>query len=43
MKVLFPAALRSYTGRAELELDLGPDGATLDTLFDELDRRHPRC
>lgn len=37
MKVLVPAALRSYTRQARV--DAG--GATLDALFDELDRRHP--
>ena len=41
MKVLMPAALRSYTGAAELELELGDGGATLATMFDELERRHP--
>lgn len=39
MKVLLPAALRSYSGAAEIELDLGP-GATLATLFDALDHRY---
>jgi len=37
MKVRVPGALRSYTRRSPVEAD----GATLDALFDELDRRHP--
>lgn len=41
MKVLIPGALRSYTRQAEVDVDLGADGATLDALFDDLDRRHP--
>ena len=45
MRVLIPGALRSYTGQAEVDVDLGAelgaDGATLDALFDHLDRRYP--
>jgi molybdopterin converting factor small subunit len=37
MKVLVPGALRSYTRQAEVEAV----GDTLDTLFDDLDRRYP--
>lgn len=37
MKVLIPGALRSYTGAAQVEAD----GATLDALFADLDRRYP--
>jgi molybdopterin synthase sulfur carrier subunit len=37
MKVLIPGALRSYTGRSQVEAD----GDTLDALFDDLDRRFP--
>ncbi len=37
MKVLIPAALRTYTGAAQVEAG----GATLDALFADLDRRHP--
>ena len=37
MKVLVPGALRSYTGAAQVEAD----GATLDALFADLDRRYP--
>ena len=45
MRVLIPGALRSYTRQAEVDVDLGAelgaDGATLDALFDQLDRRYP--
>ena len=41
MRVLIPAALRSYTGAAELELELAADAATLAGMFDALDLRHP--
>lgn len=37
MKVLIPAALRTYTGAAQVEAG----GATLDALFADLDRRYP--
>ena len=37
MKVLIPAALRSYTREAHVEAE----GGTLDELFDDLDRRYP--
>lgn len=37
MKVLVPAALRSYTGSTQLEAS----GDTLLALFAELDRRYP--
>lgn len=37
MKVLIPAALRSYTGRSQVQAA----GSTLDELFADLDRRHP--
>lgn len=37
MKVLIPTALRSYTRSAQVEAS----GATLDALFDDLDRRFP--
>jgi sulfur-carrier protein len=37
MKVLMPSALLSYTRQAEVQAD----GATLDALFDDLDRRYP--
>lgn len=37
MQILIPAALRDYTGASRVEAD----GATLDALFDDLDRRYP--
>jgi molybdopterin converting factor small subunit len=37
MKVLVPGALRSYTAAAEVQAV----GATLDQLFNDLDRRYP--
>lgn len=37
MKVLVPGALRSYTGTTQVEAE----GATLDALFDDLERRYP--
>jgi len=37
MKVLVPGALRSYTGSTQVEAN----GATLDALFDDLERRYP--
>lgn len=37
MNVLVPGALRSYTSAAQVQAD----GATLDALFDDLDRRYP--
>ncbi len=37
MKVLIPSPLQSYTGAAEVEAE----GATLDELVRDLDRRHP--
>jgi molybdopterin converting factor small subunit len=37
MMVLIPSPLRSYTGAAEVEAE----GATLDALLRDLDRRHP--
>jgi sulfur-carrier protein len=37
VRVLVPGALRSYTGAAQVEAA----GATLDALFDDLDRRYP--
>lgn len=37
MKVLIPGALRSYTGAAQVDAE----GATLDALFADLDRRYP--
>ena len=38
MKVVLPTPLADYTGhRREVEAD----GATLDALFDDLDRRYP--
>jgi molybdopterin converting factor small subunit len=37
VQVLIPAALRSYTGAAHVEAT----GATLDAMFDDLDRRYP--
>jgi sulfur-carrier protein len=37
VKLLIPGALRSYTGRSQLQAD----GATLDALFADLDRRYP--
>lgn len=37
MKVLLPAALRSYSGETRVEAD----GDSLDALFDDLDRRYP--
>lgn len=37
MKVLVPAALRSYTHAAQVEAV----GETLDAMFADLDRRHP--
>ena len=35
--VLIPSPLQSYTGRAEVEAE----GATLDEVLRDLDRRHP--
>jgi molybdopterin converting factor small subunit len=37
MKVLIPGALRSYTRDAQIDAN----GATLDELFADLDRRYP--
>jgi len=37
MQVLIPAALRDYTGATRIDAD----GATLDAMFDDLDRRYP--
>lgn len=37
MKVLVPAALRSYTGQAQVDAA----GETLDAVFADLDRRYP--
>jgi molybdopterin converting factor small subunit len=37
MKVLIPGALRSYTRESQVEAC----GATLDELFDDLERRYP--
>jgi molybdopterin converting factor small subunit len=37
MQILIPAALRDYTGATRVDAD----GATLDALFDDLDRRYP--
>lgn len=37
MKVLVPGALRSYTAAAEVQAE----GATLEQLFADLDRRYP--
>ena len=37
MKVLIPGALRSYTGRREVEAD----GATFAAVLAELERRYP--
>lgn len=37
MKVLMPAALRSYTRESQVEAY----GHTLDELFDDLERRYP--
>ena len=37
MRVLIPSPLHSYTGAAEVEAE----GATLDELLRDLDRRHP--
>jgi sulfur-carrier protein len=37
VKLLIPGALRSYTGQSQLQAD----GATLDALFADLDRRYP--
>jgi len=37
MKVLIPSPLQDYTGKAEVEAE----GATLDELLRDLDRRHP--
>ena len=37
LKVLIPGALHSYTGASQVQAD----GATLDALFDDLDRRYP--
>ncbi len=41
MKVLIPAALRSYTGAADVELGVGTGPKSLRWMFEELDRRHP--
>ncbi len=37
MNVLVPAALRNYTGQAQVQ----GSGATLDEMFADLDRRYP--
>ena len=37
MKVLVPAALRSYTGQAQVDAA----GETLDAMFADLERRYP--
>jgi sulfur-carrier protein len=37
MQVLIPGALRSYTGASHVQAQ----GATLDALFSDLDRRYP--
>lgn len=37
MKVLIPAALHSYTGGSPVQAE----GATLQALFDDLERRYP--
>jgi molybdopterin synthase sulfur carrier subunit len=37
MRVLIPSPLQSYTGASEVEAE----GATLDELVRDLDRRHP--
>ncbi len=37
MKVLIPGALRSYTRASQVDAA----GATLDALFDDLERRYP--
>ncbi|MCZ4315802.1 MoaD/ThiS family protein [Comamonadaceae bacterium G21597-S1] len=37
MQLLIPAALRDYTGASRVDAD----GATLNALFDDLDRRYP--
>jgi molybdopterin converting factor small subunit len=37
MKVLIPGPLQSYTGAAEVEAE----GASLEALLRDLDRRHP--
>jgi sulfur-carrier protein len=37
MEVLIPGALRSYTRQARVDAE----GATLDALFSDLDRRYP--
>jgi molybdopterin converting factor small subunit len=37
MRVLIPSPLRSYTGAPEVEAE----GATLDGVLRDLDRRHP--
>jgi molybdopterin converting factor small subunit len=37
MRVLVPSPLRSYTGAAEVDAE----GATLDEVLRDLDRRHP--
>lgn len=37
MQVLIPSALQSYTKAVRVEAD----GATLDALFDDLERRYP--
>jgi molybdopterin synthase sulfur carrier subunit len=38
MKVLLPSPLADYTARRR---EVEADGATLDELFDDLDRRYP--
>jgi len=37
MRVLIPGALQSYTGASHVQAE----GATLDAMFDDLDRRYP--
>jgi molybdopterin converting factor small subunit len=45
VRVLIPGALRSYTRQADFEIEVGAEAdlgcATLGTLFDALDHRHP--
>jgi sulfur-carrier protein len=37
VKVLIPGALQSYTGASHVQAE----GASLDAMFDDLDRRYP--
>lgn len=41
VSVSIPSMLRSYSGAAEVAVEVGRDGATVATLLDALDGRYP--